>query len=79
MFNSIFRPENSKSDNELVAPPLNILLPRLIPKEISNNISSNIAQNENFISKKRQLTKEDSKSKKIYLIIQIIHNIKNFL
>ena len=64
MFNSIFTPENSKSDNELVAPPLNILLPRLIPKEISNNISSNIAQNENFISKKRQLTKEDSKSKK---------------
>ena len=57
MFNSIFTPENSKSDYELVAPPLNILLPRLIPKEISNNISSNIAQNENFISKKKTINK----------------------
>ena len=64
MINSLFNPENSKLDNELVAPPLNILLPRLIPKEISNNISSNITPTENFISKKRLLTKEDSKSKK---------------
>ena len=79
MLNSLFNPENSKLDNELVAPPLNILLARLIPKEISNNISPNITPNENFISKKRLLTKEDSKSKKIYLIIQTIHNIKNFL
>ena len=79
MLNSSLNKENTKSEDELIPPPLNILLPRLIPKELSNNTSSNINSTEKFISRKRLISKEESKSQKIYIIIQIIPNIKNIL
>jgi hypothetical protein len=64
MLNSSLNKENTKSEDELIPPPLNILLPRLIPKELSNNTSSNINSTEKFISRKRLISKEESKSQK---------------
>ena len=64
MLNSSLNKENTKSEDELIPPPLNILLPRLIPKELSNNTSSNLNSTEKFISRKRLISKEESKSQK---------------
>ena len=51
MLNSSLNKENTKSEDELVPPPLNILLPRLIPKELSNNTSSNSSSDLNLLTR----------------------------
>ena len=65
MFQSFFKPENSKSEEILEPPPLNTLLPRLIPKAIPKVSSPKIYFKEKFISKKRKKSKTKEESKPI--------------
>lgn len=65
MFDSILNWENSKSEEGVKPPPLNILLPRLFPKQESNLKTSYHKKNfkKKFILKKRKRSKIQKKSK----------------
>ena len=76
MFQSFFKPENSKSEEILEPPPLNTLLPRLIPKAIPKVSSPKIYFKEKFISKKRKKSKTKEESKPIKNTFNSQNNFK---
>lgn len=78
MFQSLFKPEISKSEDILEPPALNTLLPRLFPKksEPKKTRLSKIYFKEKFISNKRKQSKTKEKSKHKNNTFNLQNNIK---